>query len=310
VRLAFLEKSPVLGGGQHNLLTLLSRLDRSRFEPFIVCHKEGPFTERAKALDVPLSLFDMGRLRQRFLWDFAPRRRKLSLWFEENRIQMVVANSFPAGKLGIPAARGAGIPAILCKQIIIHKDYFSSTAAVYRFYLSRCDRIIAVSEACRKGLSAIGISGEKVKVIPNGVDTDQWKPGLGGQSFRERFGIGDRILLAGNVSALRSEKGIETLLRAWAGVVKAEPRAILAIIGEADPGQRSYGEKLRELSKAMGVSSSVIFCGYVEDLRPAFSAFDLFYTFSNGLGHFVYVTIHGVINYQYIHISVLLSFHF
>ena len=276
MRLAFLENSPVMGGGQQNLLTLLSRLDRSRFEPFVICHKEGPFTERARALAVPLSLFDMGRLRQRFLWEFAPRRRKLSLWFEENRIQMVVANSFPAGKLGIPAAQDAGIPAILYKQIIIHKGYFSSTAAVYRFYLNRCDRIVAVSEACRKGLLAIGISGEKVKVIPNGIDTNQWRPGHAGQCIRERFGIGDRALLAGNVSALRPEKGIAGLLKAWAGVVKAEPRAILAIIGEADPGQRTYGEELKKLSRALGLSSSVIFCGCVEDLRPAFSSFDLY----------------------------------
>ncbi len=276
LRIAFLENSPLLGGGQLNLLALLGRLDRSRFESSVICHQEGPFTEQFKAWDVSLTLFDMGRLRQRFFWGFAPRRRRLAAWFKEKGIQLMVANSFPAAKLGILAARDAGIPSILFKQIIIHKSRFSSTAAIYRYYLGRCNRILAVSEACRNGLLNIGIPKRKIKVVPNGVDIERWKPGYDGLSFRKKYGIGENVHLVGCVAALRLEKGIETLLKAWSDVVKYQPQAVLAVIGDVEPLQEAYGDELRSLSASLGLSRSVIFCGYQMDLRPAFGALDLF----------------------------------
>jgi glycosyltransferase involved in cell wall biosynthesis len=232
-------------------------------------------------MGLPPTLFEMGRLRQRYLWNYLPHKRRLATWFKENKIQLVVANSFPAGKLGFPAAYDAGIPAILYKQIIIHKSRFSSTAAIYRFYLRRCDRIIAVSEACRRGLVEIGIPEKIIVVIPNGVDTEKWKPGVEGNAFRKSFGIEETALLVGTVAVPRPEKGIEVLLQAWAEVVNKHSPARLAIVGAPEPSQQAYGQTLRSVCRSLGIDGSVVFCGYLQDLQPAYGAFDLFVSSSH-----------------------------
>ncbi len=281
MKIAFLESSPESGGGQANLLAILGALDRGRFEAFVMCHGEGRFTESVRALDWPVILFDMGRLRQRYFWEFNPRRRRLASWFRSNGIQLAVANSFPAGKLGVLAANEAGIPAILFKQIIIRKGRRSSTAFVYRHYLRHFKRIIAVSEACRRGLLGIGIPGEKITLVPNGVDAGKWKPGLDGREFRTAFRIGERVPLVGAIAVLRPEKGIEVLLRAWAEVVKESHQAMLAIVGGPEHSQEAYGQSLRSLARLLGVEDSVVFCGHLVDLSPVYGAFDLFVSSSH-----------------------------
>ena len=281
MKIAFLEHSPAPGGGQGNLLSILQALDRNSFEGFVVTNGEGPLTVSVRALDLPEVSFDMGRLRQRYFWEFNPRRKRLASWFHQNKIRLAFANSFPAGKLGVMAARDARIPAILFKQIIIRKGRRSSTAFVYRHYLRYFKRIIAVSEACRRGLLGIGIPQAKIAVVPNGVDVGRWRPGLDGREFRRTFRIEEGVHLVGTIAVLRPEKGIEVLLRAWVEVVKESPQARLAIIGGPEPSQEAYGQSLRSLARLLGIEDSVIFCGHLADLSPVYGAFDLFVSSSH-----------------------------
>lgn len=257
IKVAFLESSPGPGGGQSNLLSILDALNRDRFEAFVVCPEDGPINESVRTLDWSVTTFDMGRLRQRYFWEFYPRSKRLKSWFRKNGIHLAVANSFPAGKLGAVAANEAGIPAILFKQIVIRKGRWSSTAAIYRYYLKRFKLIIAVSEACRRGLLSIGIPERKIALVPNGVDIEKWKPDLDGRSFRGTFGIDEVVPLVGAISVLREEKGIEDLLRAWTEVVKEHPQARLAIVGGPEPSQEAYSKSLRSLARLLGVEFGV-----------------------------------------------------
>lgn len=84
-----------------------------------------------------------------------------------------------------------------------------------RRYLSYCTQIFTVSSALRYQLSRYGHPVEKMTVLPNGIDTDVWKPLSTKEVARVRLGLPvDRplFLLAGR---LGYDKGLDLLLSLW-----------------------------------------------------------------------------------------------
>jgi glycosyltransferase involved in cell wall biosynthesis len=57
-----------------------------------------------------------------------------------------------------------------------------------RLNLNAAARIFVVSEVERRNLLRIGIADDKIVVNPNGVDTERFRPDIGGAGARKRFG--------------------------------------------------------------------------------------------------------------------------
>ncbi len=106
------------------------------------------------------------------------------------------------------------------------------TYQLYAPSLSRYDRVIVFSEVQAEVLQRLGVPQERLAVIPNGVDTDFWKPASPLPSaeleeLRRRF-AGRRVFLyMGRVS---TEKNVVALLRAWR-LVRPEG-CVLVVVGD------------------------------------------------------------------------------
>jgi len=121
------------------------------------------------------------------------------------------------------------------------------------------DKVTVVgSEAADAWLDAGMIPRHKVSVLPNGVDTQCWKPDSAIRAeMRERLALRDEFLwlAAGRLEAV---KDFATLLRAFADLPS---HARLVIAGEGS--QRS---ELEILVKSLGVADRVYLPGHVEDM--------------------------------------------
>jgi phosphatidylinositol alpha-1,6-mannosyltransferase len=109
----------------------------------------------------------------------------------------------------------------------------------------------------------------RMRQLTPGVDTEAFRPGVGGEEVRARLGLGDRpVVLC--VSRLVPRKGQDTLIRAWPRVLADVPDAVLLVVGDG-PHRRSL------LSAARG-TDSVVFTGSVphRDLPPYYDAADVF----------------------------------
>ena len=97
----------------------------------------------------------------------------------------------------------------------------STQQLTYQLYapsLAKYDKVIVFSEMQAEVLSKIGVNKSKLKVIPNGVDTDIWLPINHKKQTSKQFEIkkrvnGNRIFLY--MGRIASEKNVEALLRAW-----------------------------------------------------------------------------------------------
>lgn len=116
----------------------------------------------------------------------------------------------------------------------------------------RLDRVVAPSRETEAEMREVGFLSRQVVRIPNGVDVHRFAPGRPVAS-RE----GRTVLFLGR---LDRQKGVDTLIQAWAEVSNCLPQARLAI-GGAGPEETN----LQALVAAAGLGDRVRFLGVVPD---------------------------------------------
>jgi glycosyltransferase involved in cell wall biosynthesis len=120
----------------------------------------------------------------------------------------------------------------------------------------------------------LGAAPDKVRVIPNGVDLDRFKP-VPKTEARRTLNIPNDQPLVVSVASLKPPKGHEDLIRAMA-TEKIPPQARLVIIGgETDFG--AYLRRLRGLVESLGLRGRITFAGVLpqETVAAYFSAADV-----------------------------------
>lgn len=93
-------------------------------------------------------------------------------------------------------------------------------------------RIYAPSRWSRDGLVLSGIPEDRIDIVGHGIDPSIWRPSIGSgrADLRQRFGWTDDFVFL-NIGAMTENKGIDLLLRAFAGVLTKYPRARLVLKG-------------------------------------------------------------------------------
>lgn len=126
------------------------------------------------------------------------------------------------------------------------------------------DKIITLTDAEKKSMVNLGAPGDRVTVIPNGVEDDNFETSST-DSFVSKFGLeGKQFVLY--LGRLNRTKGIEYLLRAFADISSEVPDCCLVIAGPAvSLDEATYLENLDSLARKLGISSRVIFTGRLSE---------------------------------------------
>jgi phosphatidyl-myo-inositol dimannoside synthase len=136
----------------------------------------------------------------------------------------------------------------------------------------RASLLTAVSDWARHTLEpAFGWRG-RMHLLPSGIDTGAFHPGVSDVVVRERHALGDAPVIC-CVSRLVARKGQDQLIRALPQVAAAVPDVRLLIVGSGP-----YDGTLRALARATGVAERVTFSGAVPyaELPAYFRAGDVF----------------------------------
>ena len=123
-------------------------------------------------------------------------------------------------------------------------------------------------------MSALGISPERITVIPRGRDPIR----LGRRDderrrlARHELGIDPEAPVLLSVGRLEYQKGQRYAIQAMPEIVRSFPDAILLIAGR----EGWEAEALRSLTQELGLGSSVVFLGHREDVPELLTASDVF----------------------------------
>jgi glycosyltransferase involved in cell wall biosynthesis len=124
--------------------------------------------------------------------------------------------------------------------------------------------VIAVSTKVADELVNIGVPRDKIRVIVNGVDLQEFFPGL---ACRQKLGLPENVtlaLFAGDIRTTR--KNLDTVLQALVKV----PNLHLAVVGKTEDSP------FPELANNLGISERVHFLGYRRDIAEIMRSVDLF----------------------------------
>ncbi len=150
--------------------------------------------------------------------------------------------------------------------------YFGALKPLGRFALRNADYIQPISNKIRDKVFELVGRLENIEIVPNGVDTSTFKPGIK-SDVRSRYKIGEDEMLVITISRLAEKNGIEYLIKAAKIVLKKHPNVKFLIVGEGD-----LRDRLIRLVSELGIKDSVIFTGSVahEEIPKYLAASDIF----------------------------------
>lgn len=173
---------------------------------------------------------------------------------------------YPDGVAAVWAAKELGIPVVVTARgtdINLIPDYARPRRLIQRA-AAGADALITVCQALKDSLVALGVPGEKIAVLRNGVDLKLFRP-LDRTTVRAKLGLTRRTL--GSVGYLIPRKGHHHVI----GALTQLPDTELVIVGSG-PERAS----LEALAARLGVSSRVRFLGALsqERLCEVYTAID------------------------------------
>ena len=181
-----------------------------------------------------------------------------------HRVQIVHAQKGKARTLAMMAGLFAKIPVlILNRGVSFPPDPFNRLGYTTR----RVTAIVAVCDSIKRGLVASGVPAEKIHVIYSGTDTKRFSPTVDGRGIRCELGLDREDFLFIPVG-VRSWKGNDDAIDAFALVAAHRPRARLLIAGARDP------RGLRDRAATRAVSDRLRFLGYRDDVPEILAASD------------------------------------
>lgn len=276
------------GGSEKYIYSLAKRLHGKTCEFYIAYSEDGPGRSSFEELGIKLLPLRMG---SPFDMKAAFQLKKLckALSIDTVHTHFLRENFIGA----ISKVVGNKVRLINTRHMLL--DNTKQVALANRIFTKFNYRIIAVSRHVQDSLIKEGIKKDKIAMIYNGVDPDEWndsgelqaagKSGDSGEretpeknSFRKSMGISDDELVITSVSRFSPEKGhdfiievIKYLHENLAGYFPSgiKCRYILAADGPV------LGE-IKEKAREYGLENRIIFPGYIGNVKEMLKASDIF----------------------------------
>ena len=135
------------------------------------------------------------------------------------------------------------------------------------------DLVVTISDYSREKLVQLyDVDKSKVRIVPNGVDTERFKPSEGGEELKRRIGLGNRPIVL-FVGRLIPRKGLSYLIEAAKVIVRECRDVVFLIVGDGP-----LRDTLVSHVGGAGLSENFLFVGDVcEALIPAlYNCADIF----------------------------------
>jgi glycosyltransferase involved in cell wall biosynthesis len=123
---------------------------------------------------------------------------------------------------------------------------------LYAPFLAKYDRTIIFCEEQQDLLVKLGVSRDRIAIIPNGVDQEKYTPGI--SNIKSEFNARQIYVYQGRIS---TEKNVESLLKAWKYCNMVEYGCKLLLVGD--------GTLKPNLEPFYGAEHGVVWLGAIRD---------------------------------------------
>lgn len=273
IKVVFVIRQFVHGGAERQLVELLRHIDKDRFAPTVIClYPGGGLWDEVRQIP-HVTVWDLGKASR---WDMAP------VWRLAGALRRVrphavhgymdVANILAlSGKLtgarviwGIRASR----------MDLRRYDWLHRVAQkIETLFSAAADLIICNSEAGKLHAIERGVAPERLRVIPNGIDTTRFRPDEQARArVRAEWRVADNARLVGIPARFDPMKGHTVFIDAAREVARRFPDARFVCIGG---GPQHIREALQRHVTQVGLDARFIWAGERNDIASVLPALDL-----------------------------------
>lgn len=126
------------------------------------------------------------------------------------------------------------------------------------FALRRADHVTTICEGLRQEIAARGVGLDRITVIPNAVDTAEFRFGAGADpDLRRSLGL-DGATVIGFAGSFYAYEGLDLLIAAAAALAPRRPDLRVLLVG-GGPQEAA----LKEQARARGLGAKVVFTGRI-----------------------------------------------
>ena len=254
------------GGAQEHVVSLVGRIDRTRYEVSVVSLSPGSTIRKLQRAGVPVVVLDEP--------DDAVAVGALAAHLADVRPDVVHNHMFRAEVVGTKAALALARAGHRRPYIVstVHSSRVrpAGDRELLRRLTPKMDRLIAVSRAIERKIAVERGGLAPVSLVYNGVDLSRYDHQEPCCTLREEYGMPADAKIVGVVARLEPEKGHPTLLEAWPLVLAAVPEAYLLVVGEG-----SRREALERRAADLAIRDRVVFTGRRDDVPAVTAALDV-----------------------------------
>lgn len=265
VRVAQLIWSLEVGGAERVAATIAAGLDRSNYEPLVICQNEpGRLAQQLEASGIPVIA-----LHKKRGLDFGMLRELVRILRQRN-VDILHAHLFGAAFWGRLASRLAGV-----QCVFVHEHGMQPWRGSLHFFIDRAlaglaQRYLFASEPVRDlYVRRTGVATEKCVVVANGVPCSE--PGEQQDVLRSANGFSAHHEVIASVGRLSPEKDHANLIQAFSELSKKREQARLVLIGDGPERTR-----LEKLVSDLGLEPLVRFAGLQDDVQPWLAMADVY----------------------------------
>jgi phosphatidylinositol alpha-1,6-mannosyltransferase len=200
----------------------------------------------------------------------------IHLIFKEKPRGLILTKWTHEGPVGLIIKKLFGIDYILIAhgtEIRYFLDFPNFVKFIIRRIFDNALRVIAVSNYTRELLEEMGVNSNKILVLHNSIDVNEYNLEIDVDDVKNRYGLKDkRVILT--VARLVKRKGHDVVLRAVSELKDSYRDLVYVITGDGE-----YRENLVELARKLGIGDRVIFTGFVsnkEELQKLYKVCDIF----------------------------------
>ena len=172
-RILYMNHGADLGGAEISLLELLRAIDRDRFEPLVLCPREGDFVSILRAESIPVQILPLQRMRELEPLPFLATVERVSALCWNLGIDLIHSNSVYAAQLGNVAGLRAGVSTV-CHV----REWLESEYGIASFMLDLADRTVCVSKTVLQRYLELGGCAERAISIYSGIRSQPWRGGM------------------------------------------------------------------------------------------------------------------------------------
>lgn len=268
-RILYLHGTSEVGGSDVSLCRLVEHLDRSAYTPIVALPGPGPLVGRLEAAGAEVVLVpEMKKLTRRrgraylgsYLANYPFAVACLARLVRQREVDLLHTNTIH-NLYGLAVARLTRRPHVWHVREIVWQS--RAVRTIERTLALRSDRVIVTSHAVGALFHRRGEGlPPHVRLIPNGVDVDEFRPGPIDGKVHGALGCPADAPLVGVVCRLDAWKGVDLFLQAAALVAQTVPEVCFVIVGGAIEGQEAYAATLRQLARRLEIDGRVQFTGW------------------------------------------------